>query len=452
MAAEAWDAALRGLWRQSRFTSYFYQFADLVPEPAVPTMGLFVSGNRFRLLYNPEFVEALDTDHLIGLLVHEMLHVVLDHGHRSLPGQDAALRNLAQDMVINTYLLAHARTFFSRKGFQDNPHLVLPPGLPVIPESFGRTAGRGNILDVPWEKLYAWLAERVRKAEETGEEPEFVDEAGADALPWQGTGNQDASPAEGLVFTNRQGKTLPTGVHLFSDSSANDQADAGRKRVLRFIRDTGQVQGERIATDLAALIREPAAARVSWKSRIRGIVDRHSMSIRWDVSWSRLNRRYFDAGIYAPGRAYRQHPIVTVAVDVSGSMAAMPARLETAFGVVEELIGQYRVNLLCMDQDLFVPSRKGDDARPADQARPFFYQKGDWRRIKSGSRGATFFAPLFNRYMQGRREALVVMTDGYVYDLEYLSPHTPTIWVVPEERVRDFRPPFGIAVPMEEKQ
>ncbi len=444
------DEALTRLWRQSRFTSYFYQFTDMVPESTVPTLAMTIANRRFRLYYNPEFVRTLLPDPLVGLLVHEMLHVVLNHSHRALPGQDPVLRNLAQDMVINSYISEHEKTFFSRKGFQEIPILNLPPGLPRVPLECCRTcAGRG-LLDVTWEQVYAWLAQRKNTP--------LPDENSLDAKghPTQWDADQfkpgsDGEPGlpEGLLFTEGKGKPLPTGIHIMGTPEANTQAEAGKKRVMRFIQQAGQCQDERLYSELSSLIREPNPSRASWKNRLKNMVDQANVSTCWDHSWSRLNRRYFDAGIYAPGRVYRPRPLVWVAVDVSGSMTCRPHQLENAFGVVEKLAETYRISLICLDQDLFIPRKKdGVFVRSSDE-RPYYYRKGDWKCIRSGARGATFFAPLFNTHLKGHREALVVLTDGYIYDLDSLTPYGPTFWVVPENRKDVFVPPFGKVVAME---
>ena len=164
---------------------------------------------------------------------------------------------------------------------------------------------------------------------------------------------------------------------------------------------------------------------------------------RWDYSFSRPNRRFFDAGIYAPGRYLKQKPLITIVVDVSGSMTADPGRLEAAFGAVEDLTRDYRINLLCIDQDLFVP-RKSDKVLPVPGYREhYLYQQGDWRHIKTGSRGATFFAPLFNAYLKNHTETLIVITDGEIYDLGTLKPYYPTLWIVSGNKPQFFSPPFG---------
>ncbi len=453
-ASAKWDQVLEQLWRQSRFTSYFFQTVNLACDDNIPTLALGAFNRRFILFYNSHFVMETHQDHLIGLLIHEMLHVVLNHEHRASPGQDPHLQNLAQDMVINTYLKEHEKTFFSRTGVHAPPLLKLPPGLPMIPKAFARSKGRAAISEVTWEELFFWLKEQSKDSNQDDREAPYADENLPGMEDFQsGDGDSDsASEMEGLTFTDGEGQTLPTGVHLYTDSHVNEQADAGARRILHFIQKAGDCQDERAFTDVMGLIRAPRKAeKINWKASIKTIVDRSAPTSHWDYSYARFNRRYFEAGIYAPGRVFRPKPLLTVAVDVSGSMASNPQELELAFGVIEELIADYRVSLLCIDQELFIPKKQGRAFGASKGRRPYYYQKGDWRFIRTGSKGATFFAPLFNDYIKNHQEMLIVLTDGAIYDLKALAPYFRTLWVVSENKSAQFQPPFGKSITIRER-
>ena len=445
-AAGKWAAVLEMLWSRSRFASYFYQTVSLAASEGVPTLALTESRQRLVLYYQPAFVCETPAEELLGLLIHEMLHVVLNHEHRTRPGMDPHLCNLAQDMVINSYLKARARTFFARQQAGARASLVLPPGLPEIPAAFGRKPGRTGIDEVTWEEVYAWLS--ARSGEQTPPAGQGLDSETPlpGAEPWNMVNPDPDAPRseEGLRFVDGRGTPLPTGIHLFGSSDRSRRCRTKAERVLGFIQQRGEGGHERLFADLQGLIQAPLPARDrQWKQAVRTIADQVLPSSRWDYALSRPNRRFIDAGIYAPGR-YRKHkPLVTIVVDVSGSMAASPGEIEAAFGAVEELLEDYRINLLCLDQDLFVPRKSDRTARLTGQAGHFFYQKGDWRYIQTGSRGATFFAPLFNDYLRHHGEALLVMTDGEIYDLDALRPYFPTLWLITGKRSGSFRPPFG---------
>ncbi len=136
-----------------------------------------------------------------------------------------------------------------------------------------------------------------------------------------------------------------------------------------------------------------------------------------------------------------------MAVDVSGSVITQPEMLETVFGVIDDLTRKYTVHLVCIDEQLFIPERSNERwVRSQNTDKSYIYSRGDWKYIKTGSMGTTFFSPLFNNYIIGHREMLLVITDGQIFDLEKLNPYRPTLWIVPDENSHCFTAPFGQTV------
>lgn len=467
------DIALETLWRRSRFASYFYQQVQFFPDAAIPTLALTVLQSRLTLAYRPDFVESLHAEQFIGLLIHEMMHAVLNHDHRALPDESPYLQNVAQDMAVNSYIVAHHTTFFSRTGdyAADTPELLLPPGLPVIPHAFYRATGIG---DPSWEDVFRWLKglspeERRAHIDSGPIDPGIPLDAGAhdgarlderiDAAPlFRAPDDErsrfDWSGLRGIVFIDERDETLPTGVHLFHDRAAADAITAKRTRTLSLAEADRDCADERAFQEIRGIINTTTEADIdSWERLLKSTIDFAAQSNEWTYTYGRFNRRYFANGIYAPGRIFREREVITVAVDVSGSMVMNPADIETAFGVIEQLAEKYRVNLLCLDENLFVPEKR-DDAFVAarDAGRPYRYQKGDWRFIRTGAGGTTFFAPLFNSYLAGHTEMLLVITDGYIYDIAELREYSPTIWLIAEGRDEPFVAPFGQAVRIRAKR
>ncbi len=151
------ETALAKLWERSRFTSYFYQSVDLIETTEIPTITLIIFRSRLALYYAESFIQKQTIEEIIGLLVHEMLHVMMNHNHRAFPDEDIRLQNLAQDMVINSHIKNNRKTYFSRKGqYKEDVAVVdLPRGLPTIPEEFTAETAQ---TDPAWEELYRWLA------------------------------------------------------------------------------------------------------------------------------------------------------------------------------------------------------------------------------------------------------------------------------------------------------
>jgi len=456
-----WENILKALWEKSRFTSYFFQSVSFHEDEAISTLGLMVSDARFTLLYNSDFIEAHHEEELTGLLVHEMMHVLLNHDHRALPGEDSFLQNLAQDMVINSYIIGHEKTFFSRTGrdIRDEPSVILPGELPTVPKMYYAESDE-KITDPSWEKVYEWLKKKhdTQNNIHIEDDPPLPGAALSGAGEWfeLGVSRKDVSRGdevvhgfredrEGLVFRNSKNTPLPAGVHFLERSGSRISAQSAMKRVIHFAGHDETCRAERIYQELALLLTGigKVGAR-HFLHQLKMFLSQASQGDTWAYSASRFNRRYLGAGIYAPGRHYHKKKLVTVAVDVSGSMVANPSRLENAFGAIEAILDAYEIQLLCIDETLFVPRKRGQ--LPFSQEVPrasCLYQKGDWRYLKSGSNGATFFGPLFNSFMRRHNEPLVVITDGEIFDLDRLNPYIPTLWVVPDNRSGSFAPPFG---------
>ncbi|MCP4137188.1 MAG: hypothetical protein GY754_39835 [bacterium] len=471
------ETTLEELWKRSRFTSYFFQSVQFSEENSIPTLALTIYTSRLTLFYNSDFIEQTGSEELIGLLVHEMLHIILSHNHRAFPGDDIFLQNLAQDMVINSYILDMEELFFSGKNRYGNeiPLLVIPWGLPMIPMKFHRQTG---IQDPSWEEVYRWLknlppedlpkfkgdlsdsdsdAEDSENKFSSDESSPNADEAAAaspDSEPREPK-DRSAPPMDGLSFTDNNDNPLPAGMHLFHNPRLDQDLDSVKERFLNFALRDDSVKEERPFQEISALIeRVRQVDTSSWRHMIKSLVDYSSQSKDWIYTYGRFNRRYFTQGIYAPGRIFQEKEALTVVVDVSASMVMTPGELEAAFGVVEDLMSKYIVHLLCIDENVFVPEKKDNRfvAAPSSGAASYVYKKGDWKFIKSGTSGTTFFASLFNKHMKNHREMLIIITDGFIYDIDQLRKYSPTLWVISGNRPDPFAAPFGRVVEIKEKK
>ncbi len=458
------ELILESLWKKSRFTSYFYQGADLVEEKSIPTLALGIYSSRLTLFYNQNFISSLNADELTGLLIHEMLHIVLNHDHRGFTDGDIYLQNLAQDMVINSYIMENKKTFFSRTNqYQsETTELILPQGLPVIPEKFLTDT---SIIDPLWEEIYRWLKlqpEEVVKnykfkgsdnnddktgipvkspIEQMKEQLDSLDITYNKAPKEKYTGFKNMT---GLMFEKDDGEHLPTGIHIMNKKTDLNILDAKMNHFMTVAKKDEVCLNERVFNDITSLINAPQKTDLSWSEKIKSIVDITAQSNEWEYSYHRFNKRYFSQGIYAPGRSFKDKEAITVIVDVSGSMVMKPGDIESAFGTIEGLLNKFKIYLLCIDETLFIPEKKENlFIRSEKNIRPYEYKKGDWRYLKTGSSGTTYFESLFNKYMVNHTELLIVITDGYIYDLERLKKYNSTLWLISENRDEPFRAPFG---------
>ena len=81
---------------------------DRAPSLMTRTMAVCRSGNVFKLLYNPNFIENKDLETMMAYLKHETLHVAFNHfslwKEKAKNYAEHELRNLAGDLEINGYI------------------------------------------------------------------------------------------------------------------------------------------------------------------------------------------------------------------------------------------------------------------------------------------------------------------------------------------------------------
>jgi len=451
------EHALKILWQKSRYTSYFYQSVNFVESEDIPTIAFYESIFRPVLFYNYEFISSISVKNIIALLIHEMLHIVLRHEHRKNNLLNPYLQNLAQDMVVNSWIKENIKNFFSSSR-DEEPIMELPEELPFIPDKFFRDT---KIKDPRWDDIYRWLKDRDRT-----ELSDFIDEIdnmfkelmpdtskntkseqnGFSIFENKMEKSNHESDSIGYFFTDKEGKTLPTGSHLMLDDTASNRLYSHAKKIITMASKDPGTDNDRIFSSLASFMTSPVKPPMSkWIKQIKSEVDTTAHSNEIEYTYKKFNRRYFSQGIYSAGKNFKDMERVIVAIDVSASVTSNPGELEKAFGAVEALIPKYKIELVCMDDSLFIP-KKTETGIEKDRnlSKKFIYKKGNWKLIETGSGGTTLFEPLFNSYMNGKRKlTLIVITDGYIHDIKSLKPHKNTLWLISSSRKTDFIPPFG---------
>lgn len=90
----ALEEALTYLTRATHANLYAYiiNAFERVPVPGLGTFGICAHGNRFALMYDPEFIKSIPFDELVATCEHEVVHGILGHVARGM-----RLYRLAQD-------------------------------------------------------------------------------------------------------------------------------------------------------------------------------------------------------------------------------------------------------------------------------------------------------------------------------------------------------------------
>lgn len=245
------------LQKKTTFFSALLTNLKLIVDETKPT----AATDGVNLWFNPNFVLEQDADQLLGLTLHETMHVVYDDmGRRIEMELNPEIWNMACDHRINLYLLA--------KGYS-------------LPD--------GGIADT---KYTGWSAKKIYE----------------DLL-------QDPPP-QSLTYA----MDIISGP---GDAASNEEKLAHREQVISnvvkavqqatLMGDPGSVPGH-----VARRLDDILNPKLPWYQILLNHVEQHA---REDYSRGRPNRRYLQEDIYLPSLKSEQLKQMTVASDVSASMS-----------------------------------------------------------------------------------------------------------------------------------
>jgi predicted metal-dependent peptidase len=243
-----------------------------------------------HLFVNPDYYMGLTENEKLSLLVHETSHKALAH-HIRRGRRDHDMWNEATDHAVN--------------------HLITESGLEL---------GEGWLCE---DKFKGWSAERVYgEVSSKPPEPPKPPGRGGAGKPGKGTPGKQGTPTEVTVVKKPK---QPGEVWDARDGEGKELTKEKKHEEMR------KLQGEIVnATSVAR-----DAGNSTGALHERSVNEVLSPSAGWDSllkdfwsgsgepcneTWSRPNRRYLPAGIWAPSMEENGLNWVVIAVDVSGSI------------------------------------------------------------------------------------------------------------------------------------
>jgi predicted metal-dependent peptidase len=325
MLPEIITKARERLLVRARFLGSIALWLQWIEAPEVGTMAT----DGRHVWFCRKWCEAQGVRKIMGVIAHEVLHVVNKH-HLRRGKRDSDRWNVAADLVINRLLTDDAYELPSDGLFDHERRFS---GLPV-------------------ETVYLRLEQEEQNQQSGGDDQEHqqgragtnsanttavpnrtarnsVPANGKTTSPTSGLGDDDIAPAKhwGEVrdLTDGSGKTLTQ-----SDlRQAEHDLDVVIRQAAAAAKRAGQYSGA-----LHEIV-EASLDRVDWRDRLRTLFDG---TLRSDASWSRPNRRYVQHGTFLPGWQRTGPGTVAFVLDTSGSISAQELALYSGnlLGVIEE--------------------------------------------------------------------------------------------------------------------
>ena len=364
-----------------------------------------------RIAFGPEFLEGLSDSELDFVMMHEILHVVLEHCVRG-EARDHNRFNIACDIVVNSNILLENKMdlqSITLSKWGESMHLA-PDGkegyeytaeqvYDMLPPSPPQTTAKGT--SAQWEKG------RAKQEQGDGELPSAGDASWDDHSQW---GQYEEDDTLRDVWVKRVCEA--------------GEAITIREKVM------GRGTLPLFAQRLLEKLRDP---QVDWRT----ILDEFVQEEINDYSFSPPDRRFQDSPFFLPdfnelGKSDKPSDILFM-IDTSASMTdrEITAAFSEVKGAIDQFDGKLKGWLGFFDAAIIEPQP--------------FENVEDVLQIKPAGGGGTDFQIIFEYVHQHMEEnppsCIIILTDGYAYfPKEHLARGIPVLWLIDNDKVD---PPWG---------
>lgn len=375
-----------------------------------------------RIFFGPRFLDELSDSELDFIMMHEILHVVLQHCMRQ-GNRDNEQFNIACDIVVNSNILLSNnmnRNSITLKKYGESMH-VAPNGK----EGYEYTA----------EQIYGMLPPPPKNRKPKPALTGTLGEAGDDDEEGDAKGS-----ALGRAKQKQGKKTDAPAVWDDHTRWGMDEEDDTIRDVWvkRFedaceaisIRDPSNQRGL-LPLFAERLFKELRKPQTDWRMILNDFVQEEIV----DYSFTPPDRRFDESPFYLPDFNDKDDLVedILFMIDTSGSMSdeMITAAYSEVKGAIDQFDGKLKGWLGFFDAAIIEP-------------KPFTSLE-EFKIIKPAGGGGTDFQIIFeyiHKHMQDKLPAsIIILTDGFApFPKEKLSMGIPVLWLLNNE---DVDPPWG---------
>ena len=386
-----------------------------------PTACVMFKDFKINMYFNEEFISKLNDDELLGVILHETLHLSLYHNARN-QGKHAQLWNIACDLEVNSIIKS--------LGFK------LPEG--------GLDADRDFQLPsrLSSEQYYDQIYKEVEQMQKNGKGKgkggsgigngslgKYDKDTLDDHSTWsktEGEGELMKQIADQVVKS-----AIEKNINDINKSPIKDNITEGLQKSSNC---KSKMHGQNPG-DFIQKIKVLGNGKVKWNYILNRLI-RRTLSANYISSFKRTSRRY---GELVKGKI-KNHKIdnIIVAVDTSGS-------------IDEQLHQRFMEEIILIRRMFKVEIRYIQcDTRVVQDIKLKRYTNIEDIEIKGG--GGTDFRPVFEYIKQKnyKPNAILYFTDGCGDYPE--NSNIDTLWILDDEPPEYYQPPFGYKLYLNEKE
>lgn len=374
-----------------------------------------------RIYFGPKFLDELSDSELDFVMMHEILHAVLQHCLRQ-GDRDNERFNMACDIVVNSNILLSENMdvkAITLKRYGESMHLA-PDGK----EGYEYTA----------EQIYGMLPPLPPKGK-----PALTGAWGED-----NSDDEQDGDAKGSALGHAQKKATKNKrtEAVWDDHTrwgAEEEDDTLRDVWVKHFEDACEAISIRDPANQRGLLplfaerlfKELKKPQTDWRMILNDFVQEEVV----DYSFAPPDRRFDEAPFFLPDFNDKDALVedILFMIDTSGSMSddLITAAYSEVKGAVDQFDGRLKGWLGFFDAAIIEP-------KP-------FANEDEFRIIKPAGGGGTDFQIIFEyiqKYMQDKLPAsIIILTDGFApFPKERLAGGIPVLWLLNNDKVN---PPWG---------
>ena len=374
-----------------------------------------------RITFGIDFLDSLSDSELDFVMMHEILHVVLQHCFRG-DVEDPEAYNIAADIVVNSNIMLE-------NGMKASSITLSKYGIAMHVAPDGKEGHEYTA-----EQVYAMLPKNLNK-KGNNKSP-----GSADGRAKKGN---NKSPGSAVGRAKKEiSKEQHQPVRVWDDHSQwgkYEEDDTPRDVwVKRFedaaeaikIRDPSNARGL-LPAFAERILKELKKSQTDWRTILNDFIQEEVV----DYSFAPPDRRFDDSPFFLPdfnGKEDRVEDILFM-IDTSGSMSddMIAAAYSEVKGAIDQFNGKLKGWLGFFDAAIIKPQPFSDE--------------NEFKIIKPAGGGGTDFQIIFEyvfHHMSDKLPAsIIILSDGYApFPLEKLAGGIPVLWLLNNEEVN---PPWG---------
>ena len=386
-----------------------------------------------RITFGIDFLDSLSDSELDFVMMHEILHVVLQHCFRG-DVEDPEAYNIAADIVVNSNIMLE-------NGMKASSITLSKYGIAMHVAPDGKEGHEYTA-----EQVYAMLPKNLNKKGNNN-----LNKKGNNKSPGSAVGRakkenkkgNNKSPGSAVGRAKKEiSKEQHQPVRVWDDHSQwgkYEEDDTLRDVwVKRFedaaeaikIRDPSNARGL-LPAFAERILKELKKTQTDWRTILNDFIQEEVV----DYSFAPPDRRFDDSPFFLPdfnGKEDRVEDILFM-IDTSGSMSddMIAAAYSEVKGAIDQFNGKLKGWLGFFDAAIIKPQPFSDE--------------NEFKIIKPAGGGGTDFQIIFEyvfHHMSDKLPAsIIILSDGYApFPLEKLAGGIPVLWLLNNEEVN---PPWG---------